>query len=88
MKWGVQLAKIGVNTSSISTVVNRMKSGLSFGANNGSLTLKIGGRNLLGTANSSKKAYSFNNVASTEVKAIFEDMTAERKTKRFSEGGG
>ncbi len=88
VKWGVQLAKIGINTTSIANVVNRMKSGLSFGLNNSSLALKIGGRNLFGTANSSKKAYNFTNVTSTEAKAIFQDMTVGRQVKRFDMAGG
>lgn len=80
VKWGVQLAKIGINTSSISKVVNRMKTGLSFGANNSSLTLKIGGRDLFGLKNSNG-VYKFTDVTNIEAKAIFEDMVSGRKFK-------
>ncbi|ADR20947.1 hypothetical protein MATR_14270 [Marivirga tractuosa] len=80
VKWGVQLANIGINTKSIAIVVNRMKSGLSFGLNNSSLTLKIGGRNLLGLKNSNG-VYKFTDVTNIEAKAIFEEMVAGRKFK-------
>ncbi|WNB17094.1 hypothetical protein [Marivirga arenosa] len=84
VKWGIELAKIGVNTSSIATVVNRMKSGLSFASNRTSLTLKIAERNLLGTANGSKTAYSFNGVSASEAEVIFADMAAGRQVKTIT----
>ncbi len=75
VKWGVQLAKIGVNTTSLTNVVSRMKAGLSFAFKNSSLNLKIGGRNLLGIQGS-KGVYNFTNVTKVEAKAIFDDMVA------------
>ena len=82
VKWGVQLAKIGLNTSSISTITKRMVNGLEFfGINNRSLNLTIGGRNLTGSAYISKKVYSFSNVSAIEAEAVFADIAAGREIK-------
>lgn len=89
IKWGVELTKLGINTSSISTVVNRMKSGLSFGSNNSSLTLKIGGRNLVSSSvNGPKSTYTFNNVSSNQAKAIFDEIVNGRKITRETYSAG
>jgi len=87
VKWGIQLAKIGINTSSVTKIVNRMKAGLVFsGRGNSSLTLKIGGRNLLGSKNTNG-VYKFSNTTNIEAKAIFEDMVAGREVKTITKNG-
>ncbi|MFT7037163.1 MAG: hypothetical protein ACI8Q1_003300 [Parvicella sp.] len=93
VKWGIQLAKIGINTSSLTTIVNRMKAGLVFaGRGNSSLTLKIGGRNLTGnvygSSTTSRVTYQYSGVTYNEAKTIFNDMTAGRYVKTVDLGGG
>lgn len=90
IRWGIQLAKLGINTVSVTTLTNRITSSVTIGLN--TLTLKIGGRNLIGTAagttTSSKVGYTFSNVITSEAKAIFKDMTAGRQIKRTDLGNG
>ncbi|MEQ8472980.1 MAG: hypothetical protein RIC35_17430 [Marinoscillum sp.] len=89
VRWGVQLAKIGVNTASISTVTNRLVNGIIFGARNTSLTLKIGGRNLVSSSVSgSKSTYKFSNSSKAEAEAIFNDMVAGREIKTITTSNG
>ena len=80
VKWGVQLSKIGINTSTLTNVINRVKSSMTFFNSNSSMTLNIGGRNLFGLQGS-RGVYRFNDVTNIEAKAIFEDMVAGRELK-------
>lgn len=80
VKWGVQLAKIGINTTSISAFTSRLSRALRFGPNNGSLNLKIGDFNLFSSSvNGPKKAYGFQNVSATQAEAIFTEIAAGRQ---------
>ncbi|MEQ8472978.1 MAG: hypothetical protein RIC35_17420 [Marinoscillum sp.] len=92
MRWGVQLAKIGVNTASITTVTNRIVNAVSLGSKDASVTLAIGGRSLggsaIGTTSSSKVAYRINGVTANEAKAIFNDLTYGRQVTKVDLGGG
>lgn len=92
VNWGLQLSKLGVNTISISALTTRIVNGLRLSSDSKLLTILVGGRNITGTAaataSSSRVAYRFSNVTSTQARAIFEDMVAGRELKKLNLGGG